>query len=230
MLYITLYSSSFFLQNVLFIRRQNHLNGKEYHYEIIWNGMWKMNLLFYILDFSLISFSNKYTIKLWFLKKEKKEKKMKSKRVMHFHLWNVHFLFIIDLYSPTLYKWNDQLEKWTHWNENDIWKQMKENGNEPDIIFMCISILYFFMFISLFQSWTSSYFRDRSFGRNGWCSQIPLPIILSLSKRKHIVIPVVIRHCVFINQIKRMKWMIENVMKSFDTQNDNSSSSFIIHS
>ena len=140
MLYITLYLSSFFLQNVLFIRRQNHLNGKEYHYEINWNGMWKMNLLFYIVDFSLVSFSNKYTIKLWFLKKEKKKRKMKSKRVMHFHLWNVHFLFIIDLYSPTLYKWNDQLEKWSHWNENEIWNQMKENGNEPDIIFMCISI------------------------------------------------------------------------------------------
>ena len=138
---------------------------------------------------------------------------MKSKRMMHFHLWNIHFLFIIDLYSPTLYKWNDQLEKWNHWNENEIWNQMKENGNEPDIIFMCISILYFFMFISLFQSWTSSYFRDRSFGRNGWCSQIPLPFILSLSKRKHIVIPVVIRLCVFINQIK---WMNERLKMSWN--------------
>ena len=93
--------------------------------------------------------------------------------------------------------------------------------------------LCFFMFLSLFQSWTSSYFRDRSFGRNGWCSQFPLPIILSLSKRKHNVIPVVIRLCVFIksNQMKQMnEWMMENVMKSFDTQNDISSFIIIHHS
>ena len=106
------------------------------------------------------------------------------------------------------------------------WKKMEMNLTS----FSCVFLFCFFMFISLFQSWTSLCFRDRSFGRNGWCSQIPLPIILSLSKRKHNVIPVAIRHCVFINQIKWkkwMKWMMEIVMKSFDTQND-ISSSFII--
>ena len=82
------------------------------------------------------------------------------------------------------------------------WKKMEMNLTS----FSCVFLLYFFMFISLFQSWTSSYFRDRSFGRNGWCSQIPLPIILSLSKRKHNVIPVVIRLCVFIIQIKSNDW------------------------
>ena len=123
--------------------------------------MWKLNLLFYIVDFSLVSFSNKYTIKLWFLKKKKrkKEKKWNPNEWCIFHLWNVHFLFIIDLYSPTLYKWNDQLEKMNslewEWHMKTNERKWKWTWHHFHVYFY----LCFFMFISLFQSWTSSYFR-----------------------------------------------------------------------
>ena len=85
------------------------------------------------------------------------------------------------------------------------WKKMEMNLTSFSCVFLfCFLHVHFslpIMNIIIFHNQCSA--------RNGWRSQIPLPFILSLSKRKHNVIPVVIRHCVFIKSYKSIKWMNE---------------------
>ena len=136
--------------------------------------MWKLNLLFYILDFSLISFSDKYTIKLWFLKKEKKREKWNPNE------WCIFICEMFIFFSSSICIHQHYINEMINLKNEVIgmrmtyeikWKKMEMNLTS----FSCVFLLCFLHVHFSLPIMNIIIFHNQCCARNGWCSQIPLP-------------------------------------------------------